>query len=44
MMVRRTHRRAATMLRKKKMASYLTEEALRRGSMDNTTVAIVWLQ
>lgn len=36
--------RAATMLRKKKMAGYLTEEALRRGSTDNTTVAIVWLQ
>eukprot|EP00752_Nemacystus_decipiens_P008578 g7659.t2 len=32
--------RAATMLRKKKMAGYLAEEALRRGSMDNTTVAI----
>eukprot|EP00903_Cladosiphon_okamuranus_P015436 g14257.t1 len=36
--------RAATMLRKKKMAGYLAEEALRRGTMDNTTVAIVWLQ
>ncbi|CAN0023862.1 unnamed protein product [Ectocarpus sp. 13 AM-2016] len=36
--------RAATMLRKKKMAGYLMEEALRRGSTDNTTVAIVWLQ
>ncbi|CAN0407912.1 unnamed protein product, partial [Ascophyllum nodosum] len=35
---------AVATLRKKKMASYLTDEAMRRGSMDNTTVAIVWLQ
>ncbi|CAN0416807.1 unnamed protein product, partial [Ascophyllum nodosum] len=35
---------SVTTLRKKKMASYLTDEAMRRGSMDNTTVAIVWLQ
>lgn len=31
------------MLHKKKMALYLTAEALKRGSMDNTTVAVVWL-
>ncbi|CAM9311093.1 unnamed protein product [Discosporangium mesarthrocarpum] len=36
--------RAAMMLRKKKMARYLTEEAIRRGTMDNTTVVVVWLQ
>lgn len=31
-------------LRKKKMARYLAEEAIRRGSADNTTVVVVWLQ
>ncbi|CAM9881634.1 unnamed protein product [Phaeothamnion confervicola] len=35
--------RAAMMMRKRKMARYLTEEAIRRGTMDNVTVIVVWL-
>lgn len=35
--------RAAMMMRKKKMARYLTEEAIRRGTMDNVTVVVIWL-
>jgi len=36
--------RAAMLSRKRKMARYLTEEALRRGSADNITVIVMWLQ
>jgi len=36
--------RAALMSRKKKMAKYLVEEALRRGTFDNITVVILWLK
>lgn len=36
--------RAAMMARKKKMARYLSEEAFRRGTMDNVTVVVVWLK
>jgi len=36
--------RAAMANRKRKMARYLCEEAMRRGTTDNTTVIIVWLQ
>jgi len=36
--------RAALQSRKKKMAKYLVEEALRRGTYDNITVAILWLK
>ncbi|CAM9621520.1 unnamed protein product, partial [Chrysoparadoxa australica] len=36
--------RAAMMSRKKKMSRYLTEEAIRwRGSMDNVTVLVLWM-
>jgi len=35
--------RAAMMTRKKKMARYLSEEAFRRGTMDNVTVIVLWL-
>lgn len=35
--------RAALLSRKRKMAKYLVEEALRRGSSDNVTTVVVWL-
>jgi len=35
--------KAAMSTRRKKMARYVAEESLRRGSMDNITVVIVWL-
>merc|ERR1711988_83195 len=35
---------AANKQRKEKMARYLAEEALRRGSSDNVTVVVVWLK
>jgi hypothetical protein len=36
--------RAAHMTRRKRMARYLTEEALRRGTSDNVTVVVLWLK
>mmetsp|Transcript_42212 Transcript_42212/g.62072 ORF Transcript_42212/g.62072 Transcript_42212/m.62072 type:complete len:439 (+) Transcript_42212:68-1384(+) len=36
--------RAAMLSRKRKMARYLAEEALRRGTGDNITVIVMWLQ
>jgi len=36
--------RAAMLSRKRKMARYLAEEALRRGTSDNITVIVMWLQ
>ncbi len=35
--------RAALLNRKTKMARYLTDEAIRRGTLDNITVCVLWL-
>lgn len=35
--------RAALLARKRKMARYLSEEAFRRGTMDNVTVVVIWI-
>jgi hypothetical protein len=36
--------RAAMMSRKKKMARYLTQEAIRRGTMDNCSVVVIFFR